>query len=96
MFIPLNEAKQHVTPASDIRIPKVVLSLDLPRDHNAISLRSLFSAPSASVIGVEFVVPDDRRRLRAAIREVLPEAVWKHCYVGLLKKSSHSIQLINH
>jgi transposase-like protein len=36
--------------------------------------------------GVEFVVSDDHAGLKAAIREVLPEAVWQRCYVHFLRK----------
>jgi transposase-like protein len=38
--------------------------------------------------GVEFVVSDDHAGLKAAIREVLPEAVWQRCYVHFLRKRS--------
>ena len=31
--------------------------------------------------GVEFVVSDDHEGLKGAIREVLPGAVWRRCYV---------------
>jgi putative transposase len=37
--------------------------------------------------GVEFVVPDDHAGLKAAIREVLPEAVWQRCYVHFLRNA---------
>jgi putative transposase len=37
--------------------------------------------------GVEFVVSDDHPGLRAAIREVLPEAVWQRCYVHFLRNA---------
>jgi putative transposase len=36
--------------------------------------------------GVELVVSDDHAGLVAAIGEVIPEAAWQRCYVGLLKK----------
>ena len=38
--------------------------------------------------GVEFVVADDHAGLKRAIREVLPEAAYQRCYVGLLKNAS--------
>jgi putative transposase len=37
--------------------------------------------------GVEFVVSDDHPGLIAAIREVLPEAVWQRCYVHFLRNA---------
>jgi putative transposase len=37
--------------------------------------------------GVEFVVSDDHPGLRAAIREVLTEAVWQRCYVHFLRNA---------
>src|SRR6516225_518107 len=37
--------------------------------------------------GVEFVVSDDHAGLKAAIREVLPEAVWQRCYVHFLRNA---------
>ena len=37
--------------------------------------------------GVEFVVSDDHAGLRAAIREVLPEAAWQRCYVHFLRNA---------
>jgi putative transposase len=37
--------------------------------------------------GVELVVADDHARLKAAIREVLPQAVWQRCYVHFLRNA---------
>jgi transposase-like protein len=37
--------------------------------------------------GVELVVSDDHAGLKAAIREVLPEAVWQRCYVHFLRNA---------
>lgn len=37
--------------------------------------------------GVEFVVSDDHPGLKAAIREVLAEAVWQRCYVHFLRNA---------
>jgi putative transposase len=39
------------------------------------------------LVGVEFIVSDDHPRIRAAIREVLPETVWQRCYVHFLRKA---------
>ena len=37
--------------------------------------------------GVQFVVSDDHPGLKAAIREVLPEAWWQRCYVHFLRNA---------
>lgn len=37
--------------------------------------------------GVELVVSDDHAGLRAAIREVFPEAAWQRCYVHFLRNA---------
>jgi transposase-like protein len=37
--------------------------------------------------GVEFVVSDDHEGLKAAVREVLSEAVWQRCYVHFLRNA---------
>src|ERR1700735_3858743 len=37
--------------------------------------------------GVELVVSDDHAGLKAAIREILPEAVWQRCYVHFLRNA---------
>jgi putative transposase len=37
--------------------------------------------------GVELVVTDDHAGLKAAIREVLPDAVWQRCYVHFLRNT---------
>ena len=37
--------------------------------------------------GVEFVVSDDHAGLKAAIREILPEAAWQRCYVHFLRNA---------
>lgn len=37
--------------------------------------------------GVEFVVSDSHEGLKAAIREVLPEALWQRCYVHFLRNA---------
>ena len=39
------------------------------------------------LFGVEFVVSDDHEGLKAAIREVLPGAVWQRCYVHFLRNA---------
>jgi putative transposase len=47
----------------------------------------LLGLKSRGLAGVEFVVSDDHPGLKQAIREVLTEAAWQRCYVGLLKNS---------
>jgi putative transposase len=37
--------------------------------------------------GVEFVVSDDHHGIKAALREVLPEAAWQRCYVHFLRNA---------
>jgi len=37
--------------------------------------------------GVELVITDDHAGLRAALREVLPEAAWQRCYVHFLRNA---------
>ena len=37
--------------------------------------------------GVELIISDDHAGLRAAIREVLPEAAWQRCYVHFLRNA---------
>ena len=39
------------------------------------------------LFGVEFVVSDDHPGLKAAIREVLPQALWQRCYVHFLRNA---------
>jgi putative transposase len=37
--------------------------------------------------GVEYVVSDDHAGLKAALREILPEAAWQRCYVHFLRNA---------
>jgi transposase-like protein len=37
--------------------------------------------------GVEFVVSDDHRGIKQALREVVPEAAWQRCYVHFLRNA---------
>jgi putative transposase len=39
------------------------------------------------LFGVEYVVSDDHAGLKAAIREILPEAAWQRCYVHFLRNA---------
>ena len=47
----------------------------------------LLSLKQRGPFGVEFVVSDDHPGLKAAIREVLPEALWQRCYVHFLRNA---------
>jgi putative transposase len=47
----------------------------------------LLSLRERGLHGVELVVSDDHAGLRAAIREVLPEAPWQRCYVHFLRNA---------
>jgi transposase-like protein len=47
----------------------------------------LLGLKARGLSGVEFVVSDDHPGLRAAIREVLAEAVWQRCYVHFLRNA---------
>jgi putative transposase len=63
-----------------------VLGIELANRESRSSWRDFLAGLKArGLYGVEFVVSDDHQGLKAAIREVLPEAVWQRCYVGLLK-----------
>jgi putative transposase len=47
----------------------------------------LASLKGRGLHGVELVVSDDHAGLKAAIREVLPEALWQRCYVHFLRNA---------
>jgi putative transposase len=47
----------------------------------------LLGLRECGLTGVDFVVSDDHAGLKAAIREVLPEAVWQRCYVHFLRNA---------
>src|SRR5512134_404501 len=68
-----------------------VLGVELANRESRSSWRDLLlGLRQRGLSGVEFVVADDHAGLRAAIREVLAEAAYQRCYVGLLKKPSSS------
>src|SRR4029079_7622090 len=57
-----------------------VLAVDLANRESHSSWRGLRTGlRDRGLDGVEFVVSDDHPGLRAAIREVLPQAVWQRC-----------------
>lgn len=66
-----------------------VLAVDLANRESRSSWNDfLVALKGRGLHGVEFVVSDDHPGLKAAIREVLPEATWQRCRVGSLKKSA--------
>jgi putative transposase len=65
-----------------------ILAVDLANRESRSSWRDfLLSLRKRGLSGVEFVVSDDHAGLKAAIREVLPEAVWQRCYVHFLRNA---------
>ena len=58
-----------------------ILAVELANRESRSSWRDFLLALKArGLVGVEFVVSDDHPGLKAAIREVLPEAAWQRCY----------------
>jgi putative transposase len=65
-----------------------VLAVDLANRESRSSWRDfLLALKQRGLHGVEFVVSDDHPGLKAAIREVLTEAVWQRCYVHFLRNA---------
>ncbi|HEY7580826.1 MAG TPA: IS256 family transposase [Acetobacteraceae bacterium] len=65
-----------------------VLAVELANRESRSSWRDfLLGLKQRGLFGVEFVVSDDHSGLKAAIREVLPEAVWQRCYVHFLRNA---------
>ena len=65
-----------------------VLGVELANRESRSSWRDfLIGLRERSLGGVEFVVADDHAGLRAAIREVLPEAAYQRCYVHFLRNA---------
>jgi putative transposase len=65
-----------------------VLAVELANRESRSSWRDLLlGLKQRGLFGVEFVVSDDHPGLKAAIREVLPEAVWQRCYVHFLRNA---------
>ena len=66
-----------------------VLGVELANRESHSSWREfLLALKQRGLKGVEVVVSDDHAGLRKAIAEILPEAAWQRCYVGLLKNPS--------
>jgi len=65
-----------------------VLGVELANRESRSSWRDfLLALKRRGLFGVEFVVSDNHEGLKAAIREVLPEAVWQRCYVHFLRNA---------
>lgn len=65
-----------------------ILAVELANRESRSSWRDfLLGLRQRGLSGVAFVVSDDHAGLRAAIREVLPEAVWQRCYVHFLRNA---------
>ena len=67
---------------------RCVLSVELANRESASSWKNfILGLKQRGLNGVELVVSDDHAGLRAAIREVLPEAAWQRCYVHFLRNA---------
>jgi transposase-like protein len=65
-----------------------VLGVELAGRESRSSWRDfLIGLRQRGLTGVEFVVADDHAALKAAIREVLPEAAYQRCYVHFLRNA---------
>ena len=65
-----------------------VLAVELANRESRSSWRDfLLGLRKRGLSGVEFAVSDDHADLKAAIREVLPEAAWQRCYVHFLRNA---------
>ena len=65
-----------------------VLAVELANRESRASWKDfLLALKRRGLSGVEYVVSDDHAGLKAAIREVLPEAAWQRCYVHFLRNA---------
>ena len=65
-----------------------ILAVELANRESRSSWREFLSGLKVrGLAGVEFVVSDNHEGLKAAIREVLPEAAWQRCYVHFLRNA---------
>jgi putative transposase len=65
-----------------------VLGVELANRESRSSWREFVAGlKHRGLAGVEYVVCDDHPGLKAAIREILPEAVWQRCYVHFLRNA---------
>ena len=66
-----------------------MLAVEIANRESRSSWRDFLLALKARGLhGVEFVVADDHAGLRAALREVVAEAVYQRCYVHFLRNAS--------
>ncbi len=72
----------------DLEGRRNVLGVELANRESRSSWKDfLLALRERGLHGVEYVVSDDHAGLRAAIREVLPEAAWQRCYVHFLRNA---------
>jgi putative transposase len=65
-----------------------VLAVETAARESRSSWREFLAAlRTRGLHGVEYVVSDDHAGLKAAIREILPEAAWQRCYVHFLRNA---------
>ena len=65
-----------------------VLGVEVANRESRSSWREFMAGLRARGLhGVEYVVSDDHAGLKAAIREILPEAAWQRCYVHFLRNA---------
>ena len=65
-----------------------VLGVDVANRESRSSWREFLAGlRTRGLHGVEYVVSDDHAGLKAAIREILPEAAWQRCYVHFLRNA---------
>jgi putative transposase len=77
-----------VAVAVDLEGRRQVLGVSLANRESRSSWKDfLESLVARGLHGVEFVVSDDHAGLKAAIREVLPQAMWQRCYVHFLRNA---------
>ena len=74
--------------AVDLEGRRQVLAVELANRESQSSWRDfLLGLKNRGLYGVDFVVSDDHPGLKAAIREVLPQALWQRCYVHFLRNA---------
>ena len=72
----------------DLEGRRNVLAVELANRESRSSWKDfLLGLRGRGLDGVEYVVSDDHAGLKAAIREVLPEAAWQRCYVHFLRNA---------
>ena len=72
----------------DLEGRRNVLGLELANRESRSSWKDfLLGLRGRGLHGVEYLVSDDHAGLKAAIREVLPEAAWQRCYVHFLRNA---------